>query len=170
VAAILGSLMLALGGTQGRDRSTDPAWRAGLVWALVAAICQAGGAVMTRQVFLAVPADAAMTSVLRLLAGILLLLLILPLRRQRLWPASRPGRRTLTLLLGGTLLGTVGGILLQQLAFKYTQAALAQTALATSVILVMVFQAIGGGRVPVRAWLGGLVAVAGVFLLLAGPA
>lgn len=165
MGTIMAGVGVALGGGHAGNGLPRRVWHAGLLWALLAALCQALGAVLTRQVFLATPASAADTSLLRLLAGVLLLAILLPLRRQPYLPRPVPARTTLLAVCGGTLLGTVGGIVLQQLAFKHTQAAVAQTALATSVIFVMVFNALQGRPAPLRAWLGGLLAVAGVALL-----
>lgn len=165
MAVVLASLVLALGG---ESKAPAGAWPGrGLAWALLAALCQAAGAVLTRQAFVSYPLDALLSSLLRLVSGIAFLGVLFPLRRQRPWPSATPGRRAIACLVAGSLLGTLGGIVFQQLAFRHAPAALAQTTLATSVILVMVFQRLAGNAVSGRAWLGGLLAVVGVFLLLA---
>lgn len=76
-------------------------------------------------------------------------------------------RRAVTLATGGALFGPFVGVWLSLMAAKYTrEAAVAQTIMAFSPVLVIVIARIVHGERPsARAWLGSLVAVGGVATL-----
>ncbi|MCA9786274.1 MAG: EamA family transporter [Candidatus Cloacimonetes bacterium] len=167
MAAVLGGVALVLVQPGEKNSATGRVLKAGLGWALLAALCQAGGAVITRLAFLRADVAASDSAWLRLLGGALLLSLLLPLRHQRYLPTRVSPRLMLAVALAA-LIGTVGGIIFQQLAFKHTQAAVAQTSLAMSVLFVLVLNTLGGKPSTGRVWLGVLLSVAGVGLLYAG--
>lgn len=135
----------------------------GLSFALGAALCQALGMVLMRQVFLAVDMPASQGSLLRLAAGIAALPLLIGLRRQALLPRLS-GRQWLILALS-TLVGTLLAIWFQQLAVKRAEAGVVQTLIATCAIMAFAIDRIRGSRASGKAWVGLAVAFTGVALI-----
>lgn len=140
-------------------------FRSGLVLGLVAALCQAVGAVVSRAALTQTDIGPLWSSLVRILGGIGILTLWLPIARQRFWLSSRPSPGLLGLLVLATFLGTFMGITLQQLALQNTSAGVAQTLFATSSLFVLPLVALRGESVSFRSLLGALVAVAGVAIL-----
>jgi drug/metabolite transporter (DMT)-like permease len=134
--------------------------------ALLAALCQAVGAVLSRQVLTETDASASLTSLLRLLGGLTLLLLWLPWAGRSIYQPMVGRGRVLTLIVMATLIGTVFGIVCQQTALRYAGTAVVQTLLATSALFVLPLLAAQGQRISARAICGALVALLGVALLL----
>lgn len=146
----------------------------GIGFAVAAALCQAGGALMTRHVFALGEIGSAPSAVVRIVAGSAILVLMLPLDKR--FPAAggndanhpdRPSARKTWLLLGTAMfLGTFFGIWLQQVAFKSdANIGVAQTLLSTSPLFVLPIVAVLGDRVSPRAVLGAVVSLVGVALL-----
>ncbi len=89
---------------------------------------------------------------------------------QMRWQQSLLSLRLAPLLGGVALaafLGTYLGIWLQQIALKYTAAGIAQSLLATSPLFVLPMAAVLGDRISPRSVLGAVVALGGVWILLA---
>ncbi len=138
----------------------------GWVFALSAALCQAVGAVLSRQALTASEIPVLWSAMVRLAGGLSLIALLLLGRRQ---PFQVSRETFSTPLLGkivlATLLGTYLGIFLQQLALKHADAGIVQTLLASSAVMVIPLAILVGERVGIRAWSGALLAFAGIFLL-----
>lgn len=147
----------------------DGQLRRGVVFGLVAALAQAGGAVLSRAAFLQADISSLWSAFLRLAAGAVVLVLWMALTRCRMggW-LRRPGAAALGgRLLAAITLGTYLALWLQQASLKLTLAGVAQTLFATSPLFVLPFAAWQGERVSLRAALGAGVALAGVGLLFA---
>jgi drug/metabolite transporter (DMT)-like permease len=154
------------GTTQERNQDSALLWR-GVTWGMAAALGQASGSVLSRAALADTVVDPLWSSLLRLTAGGVVLVVLLSGRGQlrksmrvaqspQIWP-----------ILGLTaFLGTYLGIWLQQVAFKYSPAGIAQSLLATSPLFVLPLAALLGDRVTGRAVLGVLVALGGVWLLI----
>ncbi|WP_008311137.1 DMT family transporter [Leptolyngbya sp. PCC 6406] len=141
--------------------------RRGIVWGALAALGQASGAVMSRAALANTAVDPLWSSLLRLGAGVGVLLFLLlgrgqgrapfqGLRSPQIWPV----------LILTAFLGTYLAIWLQQVAFKYASTGIAQSLTATSPLFVLPIAALLGERVTGRAVLGVLVALAGIWLLV----
>ncbi|HEY9888903.1 MAG TPA: DMT family transporter [Candidatus Obscuribacterales bacterium] len=152
-----------------RDGATQH-WGSGLGWGLLAALGQASGAVMSRGALADTAVDPLWSGLLRIGAGAVVLLVLIgargsvaaqlqPLRSRQLWPGVAVA----------AFLGTYLAIWLQQIALKYTPAGIAQALLATSPLFVLPLAAALGDRITGRAVLGVLVAIGGVWLLIALP-
>lgn len=140
---------------------------AGVGWGLLAATCQATGMVIARGVLVQNDLPASASALLRLLAGVVVLGIWLLARRRPLELWKRRGeRRLLGLVAAGTVLGTWMGLWLQQAALARIPAGVAQTLLATSPVIAVLLAAAAGRRPSARAWLGALLALAGVALLV----
>lgn len=159
----------------------------GVLLAVLAAASQAGGAILSRHVLTASEVGPVASSLLRLLGGLLFLFAWIPVvgrinppqpadQSRRLDRAADPiaGRflwhrtRTWTTVLVATCIGTLMGIVFQQIALQHTQAAVAQTLIATSVLFVIPLGWLQGQPVSFRTCLGAAIALAGVALLLFG--
>jgi len=143
--------------------------RRGVIFGLLAALSQAGGAVLTRAAFLEADVSPLWSAFLRLAAGAVVLGPWLALTRCRVggW-LRQPGAAALGgRLLAAITLGTYLALWLQQVSLKLTLAGVAQTLFATSPLFVLPFAAWQGERVSLRAVLGAGVALGGVALLFA---
>ena len=141
-------------------------WR-GVIWALLAELAQASGAVISRGALANTVVDPLWSGLLRIVAGVGVLVILVAVRGplgKQLQPLRSP-----QLLLWITLaafLGTYLAIWLQQVSLKYAPAGIAQALLATSPLFVLPIAAMMGDRVTGRAVLGVLVAIGGVWLLI----
>jgi drug/metabolite transporter (DMT)-like permease len=138
----------------------------GVSFALVSALGQASGAVLSRAALAETAISPLWSTLLRLIGGVLLLLLWIPLQKQPYF-GFKPlqSKQLLGIITITALFSTYLGILLQQTALKYTATGIAQSLLATSPLFVLPI-AIGMGEVvSPRAFLGVLVALGGIGLL-----
>jgi drug/metabolite transporter (DMT)-like permease len=172
-------------------------WVAGIRVALLAVLCQAAGAVLSRAALADTAVAPLWSTLLRLLAGLAFMLVLAAMQPHRLGeyrPVAPPLDELAALnsqlpnswqmrwqqillalrlapLLGGValaaFLGTYLGIWLQQIALKYTAAGIAQSLLATSPLFVLPIAAVLGDRISLRATLGAATALSGVWILLA---
>ena len=140
--------------------------RRGICFALLAALGQATGAVLSRAALANSDVSPLWSALLRLLAGTLLLFPLLIVKQQlpQLLKPFQSKHFFLAISLTA-LISTYLGVWLQQTAFKFTAAGIAQTLLATSPIFVLPIAIWQGDRVSVRAGLGAAIALAGITLL-----
>ncbi|MDX2232529.1 MAG: DMT family transporter [Leptolyngbyaceae cyanobacterium bins.349] len=139
----------------------------GVVCGVLAAIAQAGGAVLSRAALAETNISPLWSSFIRLAAGIVILLgwlLLQPPPSQTLKPLK--SWRLLAIIAGTAFASTYLGIWLQQISLKYAPAGIAQALGATSPIFVIPLSAIVlKERVGVAAILGAFTALAGISLL-----
>ncbi|WP_108125552.1 DMT family transporter [Saccharospirillum mangrovi] len=135
----------------------------GLSFAIGAALCQALGIILTRQVFLSIDLPASQGALLRIAAGVAVLPLVLRLRNQPIW--LRLNARQWLLLVISTFLGTLLGIWFQQLAVKHAEAGVVQTLIATCAIMAFAIDRLRGNRASNKAWVGLALAFSGVALI-----
>ena len=142
----------------------------GLGFAALAALCQAGGMVMSRQVMVTSAITPLWAALIRLAAASLVLWTVLPafrpdivLRRDS-WRAVGTARNGWAFFILAVFLGTFLGIWLQQAALKLTGAAIAQTLLSVSPLFALALAAMSGHNVSRRSLTGALVTLAGVAL------
>jgi drug/metabolite transporter (DMT)-like permease len=141
----------------------------GLFWALLAAIAQSVGAVLSRQAFAVSNISPLWSTLLRLVGGVAIAAIIFffPRRQQQpkpslptIWTTKAAGAIVITAF-GSTYLG----ILLQQISLKYAPAGVAQTLSATSPLFILPIAALRGDRISLRTIFGVLVAILGMGLL-----
>ena len=139
----------------------------GVIYGLVAVLGQSAGSIVARLVFLEMEASPLSGALFRLLGGLAVVLVALPVDRKD--PAVQPGSRIRAsswgVLLFAVFIGTYLGIWLQQISLKYSAAGIAQTLFATSPLFVLPLAALMGERISWRAVCGALTAVGGVVLL-----
>lgn len=139
----------------------------GYVYAALAAVCQAFGAVISRDILTSTDIDPANASQIRLLGGMAIIVVLMMIKKDRWLPKTDTLKQTWLLFAGATIIGTFAALFLQMLAFTYTKAAVVQTLFATSVILSLGVSRIMGEKVSGRVMLWSLVALAGVVFLVA---
>jgi len=138
----------------------------GVGFGLLAALGQAGGAVLSRAALAGTDINPLWAALLRISAGVLILLAWGVTQHQLVqWFKGINSRRLLVALVLAAFGGTYLGIWLQQVALKYTAAGIAQTLTATSPLFVLPIAAVMGDVISPRAVLGVLIAVAGIALL-----
>ena len=135
--------------------------------ALLAAACQSLGAIISRYALTQSDVDPYTSSLLRLFGGIAILAIYVLAWRVPVLPRPVRDLRVWRVLCLATLIGTLLGIVLQQTALQLASAAIAQTLIATSVLFVLPMLFFRGQTVSWRAWMGALVAIAGVALIFA---
>lgn len=142
----------------------------GIGFAALAALCQAGGMVMSRQVMVSSAITPLWAALVRLAAASLVLWTILPLLRPDLilrrnsWRAIGTARNGWMLFTLAVFLGTFLGIWLQQASLKLTSAAIAQTLISVSPLFALGLARLSGHKVSRRSLVGALVTLAGVAL------
>lgn len=141
----------------------------GILMGLAAALCQAVGSVCSRAALADTTVSPLWSTLIRLVAGVLVLMLWLgarpaPLKQLR-WLRSP---RFLGVIVVTAFAGTFIGIWLQQVALKFTAAGIAQSLNSTSPLFVLPIALWAGERVSFRSAFGVIVALVGIWLLFQG--
>lgn len=142
----------------------------GLVFGLIAALSQASGAVLSRAALSTTDISPLWGTLIRLVAGLLVLLLWLLVKPPQFVSVGKEvsqlrSPRFLGIVAATAFASTFLGIWLQQTALKFAPAGIAQSLLATSPLFVIPIAVALGDRASVRAVLGVLVAITGIWLL-----
>jgi drug/metabolite transporter (DMT)-like permease len=147
--------------------ATDEIHYVGLGLGLLAAIGQAIGAVLSRAALASTEVDPLWSTLLRLMAGLILMVGILRWQGP-LGPQMRPlkSRNILGGLVLGAFMGTYLALYLQQTALKYAETGIAQALTSTSPLFVLPIAALMGERISLRAIFGVVVALVGVGILV----
>lgn len=138
----------------------------GYVFAALAALCQAVGAVISRDILVSYELDAFNASQIRLIGGLVIITLLMLVMKQRWLPETVNTVRTWALFFATTLIGTVLAIYLQMVAFSATKAAVVQTLFASSVVLSLGLAWLLGERVSRVTLIWSLIALVGVAILV----
>ncbi len=143
----------------------------GVFFGFLAALTQAGGAVLSRWALTESSVSALQSALIRLFAGTAVLLLWILIRREKIgvWLKPAPKKQLWGILATVILFGTYIAIWMQQLAFKFTNVGIAQTLLATSPLFILPVSALQKEKLTLRSVIGVLLSIAGVALIfLAG--
>lgn len=140
----------------------------GISFALLSALGQAGGAVLSRAALSTTSINPLWSTLLRIVGGVVILLLWMPFKRQRGWLQPLQSKQLLSIIAITALFSTYLGIWLQQTALKYTATGIAQALISTSPLFVLPIALWMGEKVSFRAFLGVLVALGGITLLFSG--
>ncbi|WP_240485137.1 DMT family transporter [Aestuariibacter salexigens] len=138
----------------------------GYVYAALAALCQAIGAVVSRDVLTRTGIDAFTASQYRLWGGMAIIVVLMVVTRQRWLPQAAEKQKVWLMFAGATIIGTFAALYLQMVAFTYTKAAIVQTLFATSVVLSLLVAKILGEYVDRRTLGWSLLALSGVAILV----
>lgn len=140
-------------------------WR-GIGLGFVAALSQASGAVLSRAALVESDISTLWSTLIRLLAGVLVIALWLGRQSEELedlkWLRSP---RTLAIVAATAFGSTFLGIWLQQTALKFTATGVAQSLTSTSPLFALPLAIWAGERLSYRTVVGVVMAVAGIWLL-----
>jgi DME family drug/metabolite transporter len=151
--------------TSRNDRSTREQI-IGLTLALAAVICGVTGAAVSRNVLMTTDLSPIQSASARLLGG---LLLLLPwLRFHTAFPQPRPKIARWPRVLLATGLGTVLGILLQQVVLQQLPLGVGITVLSTAPVMALLVARAEGDHPLAAGWLASALAVVGVALAIRG--
>ncbi|MEP0753766.1 DMT family transporter [Trichocoleus sp. Lan] len=139
----------------------------GISWGLLAAVAQATGAVLSRTALIQSSISPLWSTLVRLGAGVLVLLLwkLLGQRQVNGWLKPLQSWRIVGVIAITAFFSTYLGIWLQQISLKFAPAGIAQTLSSTSPLFVLPLAVWMGDVVSFRAILGVLVALGGVAVL-----
>ncbi|OUC13463.1 MAG: EamA family transporter [Alkalinema sp. CACIAM 70d] len=141
-------------------------YRRGVVMATLSALGQAIGAVLSRAALVNSPVDPLWSTLLRLSGGTLVLFgWIIVKRQSREIPKPLHPKQVFATIAITAFFSTYIGIWLQQIAFKYTAAGIAQALNSTSPLFILPLALALGDRLSFRAILGAITACSGVWLL-----
>ncbi len=165
VLTIAGVTWVVVERTHSTQQPQSYLWR-GTVFGFLAALGQASGAVLSRAALAGTAIDPLWSSLIRLVAGGLVLLVWLLLQRRPV-QALKPlrSRRFLIILIGTAFASTYLAIWLQQVSLKYTATGIAQSLSATSPLFVIPVAIRLGEKVSIRAIVGVFLALSGILLL-----
>jgi drug/metabolite transporter (DMT)-like permease len=154
--------------------------RAGVVFAIIGAIGQAWGAVVSRQGFLldhktGLQLDGPSSAYQRLLGGIVCVALVAGVTgvlthwRQSQNPQDRPWRLAMPWILGNAVAGPVLGVACYQWGLRDSPSAIVLSIVSTTPLAVMILSFVFEKTSPTpRAMIGSLLAVLGVVALVCG--
>lgn len=157
---------------QKESKRVTPNYWKGIGFGLIASLCQSIGAVISRYALTETGFSALQTAIIRLTAGILTLLLLVAVSREKpfrwIHQAGQSGRSLQKLwgmiaLVG--VLGTFLAVWLQQLSLQYAPVGMAQTLLSTSPIFILPLTAMQGEKISWKSVAGVLIALAGIVIL-----
>ncbi len=170
IALISLSLLLVVLGQPASIPDHRGEQRLGIALALLALGSGVAGALLARSVLRAHGLDPLTAATLRLMGGTVLLAGWLPALAARLRrpPRPRPGRRRWPLVLLATLLGTTGGMVLQQLALSKLAGGLAVALLATSPVMALPLAKREGDCPGLVGGVAAVLCVTGVILVAVG--
>lgn len=137
----------------------------GVSLGLLAALAQAVGAVLSRAALTQTAIDPLWSTLIRLLAGVSLLLLWILWKQGRRVLYQLGSKRLVAIVLVTAFFSTYLGIWLQQISLKFAPAGIAQTLSATSPIFVLPLAIALGEFVSIRAILGAVLSLFGIALL-----
>jgi drug/metabolite transporter (DMT)-like permease len=144
----------------------------GYFYAAMAALCQALGAVVSRDILTRYSIDAFNASLIRLIGGIFIICLLIAATRGAWLPtcsqlSSAQKQQVIIRFIAAVALGTFAGLYLQMLALTHAKAAVVQTLFATSVILSLLVARMAGERLDKRMFWWSILAFSGVTALVA---
>jgi drug/metabolite transporter (DMT)-like permease len=167
-----GGIALAVGGVAGVifDRTPEAQlpkhywW--GILWAILSSLSNSIASICSRQAMLAGDLSPTVTTLVRLSAGTIgILLLMLVLKSGQVSPWRSLDRKMWLRLALVAFFSTYLGISLQQAALKYTAAGIAQTINSTSPLFVLIYEWWRGAKISWRSILWAMVAIGGMSLL-----
>lgn len=141
--------------------------RQGVLLALLAVACGVAGAGVARSVLISADLTPLQSAACRLLGGLVLLLPWMRIRRQRMTmsgPEQHQRERRWPTVLIATLLGTVLGVLLQQITLQKLPLGIATTVLSTAPVMALLVARSEKDRLGWQGLAASLLAVSGVAL------
>jgi len=164
VAVVLFSVDMVI---KARKRSATHVFAtSGYLYGVGAALCQAVGAVVSRDILGSGDVDAASAAFLRLVGGMVFVMPFIAVTKTRWLPVITEGKRVWPAFVVATLLGTTAAIYLQMFAFAYAKAAVVQTLIATSALMSLGVAFVLGEKATKATLLWSVIALVGVGILV----
>ena len=164
VAVVLFSVDMVI---KARKRSATHVFAtSGYLYGVGAALCQAVGAVVSRDILGSGDVDAASAAFLRLVGGMVFVIPFIAVTKTRWLPVITDGKRVWPAFVVATLLGTTAAIYLQMFAFAYAKAAVVQTLIATSALMSLGVAFVLGEKATKATLLWSIIALVGVGILV----
>ena len=164
VAIVLFSVDMVI---KARKRSATHVFAtSGYLYGVGAALCQAVGAVVSRDILGSGEVDAASAAFLRLVGGMVFVVPFIAVTKTRWLPVITSGKRVWPAFVLATLLGTTAAIYLQMFAFAYAKAAVVQTLIATSALMSLGVAFVLGEKATKATLLWSVIALVGVGILV----
>lgn len=139
----------------------------GYLFAAAAAVCQAVGAVISRDILTSYNIGATEATCWRLAGGVVIVALLMAGRREKWLPKVQNKARVWGIFALATFLGTVLAMYFQMLGFANAKAGIVQTLIATSAIFSLMVAAIMGDKISRSTMLWSSAALVGVAVLVA---
>ncbi|UBF25652.1 DMT family transporter [Kovacikia minuta CCNUW1] len=138
----------------------------GILYGLLAALCQASGAVLSRAALAGTDISPLWSAAIRIIAGMVVLLPWIAVQQHPLQELKFLRSRRLVVTIAGTAFAsTYLGIWLQQTSLKYAATGIAQSLTSTSPLFVLPIAIAMGERISLRSLAGVLLAIGGIWLL-----
>ncbi|MEQ3647103.1 DMT family transporter [Alteromonas sp.] len=164
VAVVLFSVDMVI---KARKRSATHVFAtSGYLYGVGAALCQAVGAVVSRDILGSGDVDAASAAFLRLVGGMVFVVPFIAVTKTRWLPVITEDKRVWPAFVVATLLGTTAAIYLQMFAFAYAKAAVVQTLIATSALMSLGVAFVLGEKATKATLLWSVIALVGVGILV----
>ncbi len=177
IAIILLGVDLVLGARKRRNKHLHVSISA-LGYAAIAALCQAVGAVIGRDILIHSDVDSIMASLVRLVGGVFLVVVLISLSKlsyslknangsaKQTWlPKQKISPKMWRYLFAATFVGTLLAMVLQMFSFAHTEAAIVQSLFASSIVFSLIIARIQGQEITRNAIVGSLIATVGVGLI-----
>lgn len=140
----------------------------GYIYAAIAAVCQAVGAVISRDILTTYTfLDAFNASLVRLTGGLLIIVVVMVVMKKRWLPRTDNPARMWRMFALATLLGTAAALYLQMVAFANAKAGVVQTLIATSAVMSLAVAWLVGEKAGKATVFWSFAALAGVAVLVA---
>ncbi|WP_223858315.1 DMT family transporter [Salinimonas profundi] len=139
----------------------------GYLFAAAAAVCQAIGAVISRDILTRYTIDAFNASLVRLVGGLAIIVVLMLILRKRWLPKSDKPLQMWRTFAVATILGTAAALYLQMVAFANAKAGVVQTLIATSAVMSLAVAWVLGERANKATIFWSFAALAGVTVLVA---
>ncbi|MGK0503029.1 MAG: drug/metabolite transporter (DMT)-like permease [Alteromonadaceae bacterium] len=164
IAVVLLSVDMVI---KSRRRNTTHVFAtSGYMYGVGAALCQAVGAVVSRDILGSGDIDAASAAFLRLVGGMIFVVPLIVITRSKWLPVLATNQRVWPAFVLATLLGTTAAIYLQMFAFAYAKAAVVQTLIATSALMSLGVAWVMGEKATKATLIWSVIALVGVGILV----
>ncbi|AEF04840.1 EamA family transporter [Alteromonas sp. KS69] len=164
IAVVLLSVDMVI---KSRRRNTTHVFAtSGYMYGVGAALCQAVGAVVSRDILGSGDIDAASAAFLRLVGGMIFVVPLIVITRSKWLPVLATNQRVWPAFMLATLLGTTAAIYLQMFAFAYAKAAVVQTLIATSALMSLGVAWVMGEKATKATLIWSVIALVGVGILV----
>ncbi|WP_444997057.1 DMT family transporter [Aliikangiella sp. IMCC44359] len=163
IAIILFGIDIVLRSKKKKDPNTHFTW-SGFSFAAIAALCQAAGAVIGRDVLLNTNVDSLTASLIRLCGGLIFIIPVMLFSKTN-WLPNKPTQQTWKHLFVATFIGTFIAMSLQMFSFAHAEAAIVQSLFASCIIFSLLIAWFQGHKISAHALIGSIIATVGISII-----